>query len=124
MISNPAKFFVTGNDEETFTYEGGKNLWHFSPKMSGLSSSMEMNIILFADNHKHALQIIEDMLIFGLSCHIKYLQSQGLLEEQTRRGQYKKNYYKKLLEAKDKWIVIPVKKNQVFKVSWASNDTI
>ncbi len=121
-LNNPAKFFVTGNDEESFTYEGGDTLWHFSPNQSGLSRTMEMNIIFFANEPKHALDVVRRMLEFAVRCeNMKWDNIHKDLED--RRG-YKVKKFQYLLDNQDKWIVTLAPLNQVFKTGWASNDTI
>ena len=124
MISNPAKFFINGEEEKKFTYEPGSDVWHFSPRLSGLSKNMEMNIIIFANDYRHALQIVEEMLKFALKCSSEYLKTKGLNEDSEYLGAGKLSHYAYLLENKDKWIAIPAPKNQVYKVGWASNDII
>ncbi len=121
-LSNPAKFFVTGNDEEGFTYEGGKHLWHFSPNQSGLSNSMEMNIIFFADDGKHALSVVKRMLEFGIRC--EKTDYAGMCSITVDRRSYRVKKFQYLLNNQDKWIVTLAPTNQVYKAGWASNDII
>lgn len=122
MINNPASYFVDGNHTDEFSYEGGEKLFHFSPKLSGLSKSMEMNIIFFANDYTHAKEVLKRMFEFAIKCYSTDYSS--MHEDINDRRVGSKNYYKRLLENEDKWIVIPAPTNHVMKVSWASNDTI
>jgi len=114
MISNPIKLFVSGNNEEEFTYEGGKHLYHFSPKQCGLSNTMEMNLIFFANNGKHALDVLERMFKFCIKCRKTYNNLYGTPIER----------FQHLLDNKEKWIVTLAPIDQMFIVGWASNKTI
>lgn len=122
MISNPISFFVNGSETRSFTYEGGKNLYHFSPNFSGLSETMEMNLIFFADDINHAKEVLERMMLFALKCfNIDYVPDHP---ELAGKRTYDQEKFIGLLDNKDKWVIIPIETNQFFKVGWASNDTI
>lgn len=122
MLNNPVTFFITGNEQKSFTYEGGDTLWHFSPRQSGLSKMMEMNIIFFANDAKHALGVIERIIKFAIGClNTDY---DGMNNLTARQRKLETAHYQTLLDNKNKWIVTLAPLNQVFKVSWASNDNI
>ena len=63
-ICNPCTFFVNGNDQESFTYEGGKILYHFSPVRNNFQKHYGMNLVFFANDEKHAIDVIKRMLSF------------------------------------------------------------
>ena len=123
MISNPAKFFINGNNQEKFTYEPDATLlWHFSPNQSGLSNSMEMNIIFFANNATDAIDIVEQMLKFAIKCETKkYINIDNLILNKRKN---RVENFRKLLNNKKKWIVTLAPMDQIYKVGWAGNDTI
>ena len=75
MISNPVTFFI--NDEETrsFTYEGGSRLFHWSPYESGLSESMESNVVFFANGEDHARDVLRRMFGFWVERNDLYRNS-------------------------------------------------
>jgi len=115
MISNPCNWFINGDETESFTYEGGTKLYHFSPYDNGLSSSMECNIIFLANDEKHALDVLKRMLKFRLAIDEKYKSSCGNPGDA--------NEYLKAIEAGlAKVSLAPV--NQFYRVGWAENDTI
>lgn len=122
MISNPVNSFVNGNESQEFTYEGGENLWHFSPHGSNLSKTMEMNVIFFANGADHAMEVLERMMKHVLKCEgTPYV---ALHEEVVARRNRKVNQMAYLLDNKDKWLLQLAPTNQFYKVGWASNDTI
>lgn len=127
-VSNPATFNTddTFAGYKSFTYEGGKELYNFSPHDSGLSKSMEMNIMFFADSEEHAADVLRRLFMFWLGC---------LKEEAERNHSTHKHYYlgrkkyeytqiSKILLNAPKWKFNKVPVNQVFKVAWAHNDTL
>lgn len=127
MIGNPCAWFINGNDQEKFIYEGGKFPYHFSPYESGLSTTMEMNILFFANSIVHAKDVLKRMLEFGIAAMVKYDKTDAIsihTEEFKSKNKYKIMEYEALINNIDKWKIIPVNCNQIFKVSWACNDTI
>lgn len=122
MISNPITFFIDGSNQRSFTYEGGKHLWHFSPNQSGLMKHHAMNIIFFADDATHALDVVERICKFAIECHdTKYDPMNEELKDRRDRAVATFEY---LLLNKKSWIITLAPMNQVYKVGWASNDTI
>lgn len=125
MINNPAQWFVTGNDQKEFTYEGGAVLYNFQPADCGLSTSRELNVLFFADSEKHAKAVIKRMLKFALGCSKEY-QAYGEATKGHKfysRHAYLEKSYEHLLANQDKWVVSLAPTDQVFNVSWACNDT-
>ena len=131
MIANCCTWFVNGSDQESFTYEGGKIAFHFSPHDNNLSKSLEMNLLFFADDEKHGLDILKRMFSFGVTCCKKYL-----VEEKANKGQHAgdfnheknrkikiyQNYISLLNKGKIKLSKVPM--NRFYIINWASNDNI
>lgn len=113
MISNPCTWFINGNETESFTYEGGTKLYHFSPYDNGLSSTMECNIIFLANDEKHALDVLKRMLEFRIA---------RLTKESGGNPGDANEYLKALKDGRVKIYEAP--SNQFYKVGWAENDTI
>lgn len=132
MISNPAKFFVTGSKEKWFTYEGGDKLFHFSPNDNNLSTYMDCNIILFANDEKHGLSILHDMFQFAIDCkreYIKYKTGNKVSYSDEELIEYAEHDVKDFIKYRDAIKAGKVKltlapKNQIYKVGWADNDDI
>ena len=113
-IANNANIWINGSDQLYFTYEGGTTLYHFCPSNCGIFTGIVVcNIIFFADNEEHALDVIKRMLTF--------------MQSQTYDG-YRSDYVKKRIqEIFDQWDKVTVSlapTNQVFQVSWAGNDDL
>lgn len=81
---------------------------------------MEMNVVFFADDGEHALDVVERMIKFMLNVDYSKETHPEVLE--MKRAQH--NRYLHLLDNKEKWIVTLAPKNQVYKVGWAANDTV
>ena len=131
-ISNPASRFVTGNTQESFEYEGGSTLYHFSPRNNDLSKYMDMNIVFFANSEEHGLNILRRMLIFHILCVEKYSSHLGKIGRTTRFESFQKER-KAVIDTASEYIfaidngnvlltIAPT--NQVYKVGWADNDTL
>lgn len=135
MISNPATFFISGNDYKSFTYEGGAKLFHWSPYTSGLSTSMESNVMFFANDVGHARDVLRRLLEFWIMCNDLYVVSQQATEKKRRVAVNDYHGFVSAKEAETRVLrryltVLDVMKfdevptNQFFKVSWASNDDL
>lgn len=135
MISNPATFFTSGSDCKSFTYEGGAKLFHWSPYTSGLSTSMESNVMFFANDIDHARDVLRRLLEFWIACNDLYVASQRVVEKKRRIAvndyhgfiatkTAETNVLKRYLTVLDKMKFTEVPTNQFFKVSWASNDDL
>jgi hypothetical protein len=117
-ISNPCTWFINGHDEESFTYEGGSILYHFSPNDNGLSGTMENNVIFFANDEDHARDILRRMLEFRMQCEKKYQADEKHLS--SGRSYLAEGYLKDIDNIK--FTLAPI--NQFYVVGWACNDTI
>ncbi len=131
-ISNPASVFVTGSDRENFEYEGGSTLYHFSPRDNELSKYMGMNIVFFADSEEHGLNVLRRMLVFYFYCAGKYHAYQEKAGRQPH-GEWFRKQNQEMIDTATEYIfaidngnvklsLAPT--NQVYKVGWASNDTL
>lgn len=127
MISNPVRYLVTGSNTEKFTYEGGENLFHFSPYDNGLSKTLEDNVVFFAQSPEHALDVLKRAFEFGIEKMQKFL-SYARINQMTVDSSYKRRIeklegYIRAIE-RDEVIVSSVNDNQFFKVSHGGNDTV
>lgn len=120
MISNPIKFFVTGSEQKSFEYEGGKILFHFSPYDNGLSNTFEDNVVFFANDEKHAINVFKRMLKFGIQCSRE--RGPGSSGYSSYRKKRFEAYIDALNSGKIKLTKAPM--NQFYIVGWASNDTL
>lgn len=129
MISNPIKVFVTGNDKKEFLYEGGSTLYHFSPNDNNLSSNMECNVVFYANDELHALNVLKRMFEFVANCNLEYI-------ERTKGSYDKHDFQGRSGKAVNKWLswlqaleagqvkVELAPTNQFYIVGWADNDTV
>lgn len=123
MISNPCSWFINGSTGESFVYEGGTTLFHFCPNDNGLEKHMVANLIFFANDEKHALNVLERMFKFRIECAKKY--SEYAIKNQTY------NLYSNAIKMYKEWLAalengkVKVTKaplNQFYKVGWSSGD--
>lgn len=130
MINNPCSWFINGSETCEYTYEGGRQSYHFSPYDSGLSASMEWNLIFRANSKKHAKIVLKNMMKFGLLCMEKYMANEKAYQITygykysgvNKEPRIKK--IKKYLASIDQWVITKAPSNQFFIVGWAQNDTI
>jgi hypothetical protein len=100
-----------------YTYTPGKHLYHFDASdteiigsnIPGWENYMGFNVVLFADDEKHAATILESMLNFRLKCK----------EDTSTFGDAQV-----LLDHKHQWKFTLAPTNQFYCVGWAYNDTI
>lgn len=132
-ISNPASVFVTGSDRENFEYEGGSTLYHFSPRDNELSKYLDMNIVFFADSEEHGLNVLRRMLVFHIDCAQKYHEHEEKRRQKYGGRAHDNYFYAQMIDTATEYIfaidngnvsleLAPT--NQVYKVGWASNDTL
>jgi len=128
MISNPATFFTNGSDQRQFTYEGGAKPFHWSPYNSGLSKSMECNVVFFANDIDHARDVLRRLFEFWIECNESYLKSKrdskrddhGLINSRRMEITTLRHY----LAHFDDMTISEAPTNQFYKVGWASNDDL
>lgn len=127
MISNPARFFVNGSDEREFTYEGGTKLFHWSPYESGLSKSMESNVIFFANDVDHARNVLSRLFKFWLECNEEYVRSKDTKNDYHGLAASRQTESETLcyfIENLEKMTISEAPTNQFYKVGWACNDDL
>ncbi len=131
MISNPCRWYINGDEREAFIYEGGSTLYHFSPYENKLSKYRDCNIVFFADNEKHALDVLRRLFQFRIDVSKKYrenVKDQSVWDELTIKDlcSYNNDRAIKYLDAvvKGKVKVEKAPTNQIYSVGWATNDTI
>jgi hypothetical protein len=126
MIGNPCNWFINGSDKVCFIYEGGTTLYHFSPYDNGLTTYMECNVIFFANDEKHGLDILKRMLNFRIKVSNEYksesAHAEMYKEENIRKAEKAQSWIDAIDAGKIKLSL--VNRDQFFKVTWASNDTI
>ncbi len=159
MITNPCVWFCGGGnyaDQKSFTYKNvdpidvtngatkeeleeqilkeakcPNYLWHFSPKLNGLTDTMECNIVWFANTVTDAIRVLKEMFEFRIECakvQNKYYTGKTPTHWESFSGREKsamKFYYAALKLIEEQNIVItlaPV--NQFYEVGWADNDTL
>jgi len=122
MICNPARFFINSSEDRRFTYEGGSRLFHWSPNDSGLSETMESNVIFFADDESHARDVLRRLFEFWIECNDLYKKSQqDGLDARTSEESATLRYYLKNMGSMQ---VTLAPTNQFYQVTWAWNDTL
>lgn len=128
MISNPCTWFINGNEEKNFTYEGGKHLYHFSDNDNKLNVAHSVNVVFFADNKKHGLDVIKRMLKFRIKCSKQYIKAEtkndmhGFVCAEEEKIKECKEWIGLIEKGKVKIEKAPT--NIFYKVGWADNDTI
>ena len=131
MIGNPCNWFINGSDKVCFIYEGGHTLYHFSPRDNELSTSMECNIIFFANGEQHGLDILKRMLNFRIKVTNEYISNKSnstgvhsdyFIDKNIRMAEKAQSWIDAIDDGKVKLSL--VLKDQFFVVTWACNDTI
>lgn len=115
-LSNPCSWFISGNDKESFIYEGGNILYFFNYT---INNCVVMNVVFFANSIEHAKDIIERMLRVRLD-----IDNNRIEADYNYYQEIKRTHLDLMLEDKDNWIITEAPKNQLYKVDWACNDTI
>lgn len=118
-LSNPCTWAAGGRDRDSyksFTYEGGTTLYHFCPTSCGIfERHIPVNVVFFANDLKHAEDVLVRMLEYRIEC----------VKKQGPYGGVDSAYWAKdILAGRAKWIITPAPTNQFFSVGWADNDTI
>jgi hypothetical protein len=136
---NPCSFYVNGSETEAFKFEPGSNM--FQVKIYGSRSWIPFSAMLMADDENHVRGILKSLVAFRLECDAKY---QAYITERKKiYPDYDVNegYRTKMVEFTNQigqWlhgnfdglpegfqvIIEQINPNQLFKVSWASNDTL
>jgi hypothetical protein len=119
MIGNPARFFINGSETRSFTYEGGSTLFHWSPYESGLSTSMESNVVFFANSEDHARDVLRRLFEFWVECNETYIKT-----TEDRFNSAETEALRHYLTIMDQMKISPAPVNQFYEVGWADNDTL
>lgn len=120
MISNPVTVH-TWNKIEKFTYEGGSQLFHFSPYDNKLSRALECNVIFFAHDKVHAKDVLKRMFEFV----IKGLENKSTTHREVLAMHERRyNQFKSYLENIDDIKLSMAPTDQFYEVGWAGNDTV
>lgn len=129
MISNPCSWFINGNQEKKFTYEGGKTLFHFSPYDNNLSKYMGCNVVFFANDSAHALDVLKRMFKFRIQCaeeyvtsNISHVHKEEFITKVKRVAGETQEYLEAIESGKATVTEAPM--TQFFTVGWACNSTI
>lgn len=122
--SNPATFFVSGNDEHEFWYDPGPDPYYVIFREEG---SVPLSVLVFASGNTDALNIVERMVDFMEVCSMKYAAAENFDKHNfSGRNQSKISRFRKALR-REKGYEVSVGKadrTQMFKIGWAGNDTI
>lgn len=125
--SNPATTFVTGSDEESFTYTPGADPYYI---IAHGRSYIPLSVLVFADSAEHAKQILRDMIEAMQVCCNKYSAYKKRIDDEDKHDlaglhQNRLNTLRKAL-AEDGYELYIGKadRGQLYKIGWASNDNI
>ena len=137
MISNPCKWFISGNRQVEFKYEGGKYLYHFcsAGKRTKVDTGwtgtyVSINVVFFADSVEHARDVFKRMLELRLTAGEKYIKSlmgritEDYAEEFKERVDKECESIREWLTKIDEAIFTLAPTDQMYKVGWADNDDI
>lgn len=122
MISNPATFFVNSNDDQSFTYEGGSKLFQWSPYDSGLSSTMESNVIFFANDEDHARDVLRRMFEFWIDCNERYVGDKAHKNDRhglAKNAQDEIKVLRRYLASTESMVINEAPTNQFYKAGWS-----
>lgn len=126
-VGNPARFFISGSDEREFIYEGGSTLFAWSPYDSRLSTSMESNVVFFANDETHARDVLRRLFEFWIECNDLFLKSKHSKDDRhglSDRRACENRVLRRYLEMMEKMKITPAPTNQFYQVSWACNDNL
>lgn len=120
MISNPINY-----DQQPFTYEGGKTLYHISPSDSnieGYESWRAFNLVFFANDKIHAEDVLSRMLKHAKKCLTIKIKKNVAEQDVHSIYDNKLKQIEHLLKNIDKFKFVLAPTNQFYKVGWADND--
>lgn len=137
MISNPCKWFINGNREAEFKYEGGKYLYHFcsAGKRNKVDTGwtdnyVRVNVIFFADSVEHARDVFKRMLETRLTAGEKYVNNPMGRITEAHAEEFKEQVDRECKDVRewltkiDEAIFTLAPTNQLYVIGWADNDTI
>jgi len=117
--SNPVSFFVSGSETKEFTYNPGRYLYavNFSR-----GNYIAINVIVFANSITHVRRILKSMIMFERGCRRQHPVSEEMREKFIALNTFLDG---SLINDKAWTLSIHLAdKNQMYRVGWASNDTI
>lgn len=133
-LSNPFRYWVTSSNTYEFTYEGGTTLYHFCSQSLNIpeeSHIMRVNVVFFANDPVHAIEVLIAAFEFKIKCAAQYMQYQ-----EKSKGQHWEDFIRRAEHAnaiafkyitllkEGKGFVTKAPNNQFYKVGWAENDTL
>lgn len=131
--SNPVRYFVSGNNEELFTFKPRKNPVLFYVQVR-TKRYIPISIIVPAADLKDAKGLLRKAMQFKLECGRKYIKSVDY--NRMHATSYREHEIGKIDQAQtiidcidgknDRYEIIieKIHLNQFFKTGWALNDTI
>jgi len=130
MTSNAINPFINGNETRPFEYEGGEALYTWCPYSYNLSTTLECNIIFFADNLEHARQVLIRAFEHVINANNDY--DKTVDPERRHAAEFKSRnarqterclgYIEAINSGKADPTLAP--RTQILKTAWAANDTI
>lgn len=123
--SNPASFFINGNDEEQFTYEPG--LFPYYAIAAG-KGHIAFSVMVFADGVDHVKLILMEMVKFAERCALEYATEASKDQHPALQGyrEGRTDRIRKILEGDSDYTleIASAPRNQLYKIGWAGNDTL
>jgi hypothetical protein len=126
--SNPVRYFVTGSDTREFRYGAGPTPFYAIGRSKGY---IHFSLLVFAHSEEHVRQILEDMLVFAKVCHDEYARYKLLHDAEDRHDfvdrndRHLYNLTAAVHGAEGYTLTIDrADTGQLYKIGWASNDTI
>lgn len=128
-ISNPCKWFISGNDQIEFKHGGGSTPYHFCSVDSGFTTHYAINVLFFADNPAHAKVVLLAMLAKNVEAADKYIKrllpaKDRRVKEFRQRYEYRAKLALEIINAPEKIIITEAPRDQFYTIGWADNDTI
>ncbi len=137
-IVNPTRYFVTGSNENEFTYTPGNKIFHINAGCDGYQC---FNALVFANDLNHAKEILIQLCEFRIECgkklHAYYNKEIDFYEDLSSRNAYNCGKAQAVLDAahstdfkskfKQNTLYLTIQEaplNQFYKVSWACNDNL
>ncbi len=134
-ITNPCRYFIDGSTEKVFTYIPGDKLFQVTFRSKG---HIPFNALVHANDQQHVLQILTELVEFRIQCAEQYAKKVLSHDPDDYDNTVsRQEYYVKMavqlkatishpqLQCEDMQLtIVTAPKNQLYKVSWASNDNL
>lgn len=137
-VANPASYYVTGNDKKQFTFTPGNKL--FQVQVYGSRGWIPVNVMLMADDDAHVRKILKDLVDFRIACGVEYQAHNAEYRKKFPGHDHEIDHTRNVMLTNHigQWLmgnsdglpegfsvtITEINPNQLFKVSWASNDYI